>query len=87
MTVTYYARTPKLIMMLGIPFKSTGGYGGRCPNANEIYLFGGGRNIVGWISTIVHEEFHILLYKLGIEVEYHHKIIDMINEVWDPQEL
>lgn len=50
-----------------------------CPNSEDIYLLGNMEKFESWLNTIIHEEHHRVLHKLGIPVEHHHPIMEKIG--------
>lgn len=56
------------------------GYNGQCPIKNIIYLYEQGKNAAKWCSTLIHELFHNVLHKVGIQSRHHHNIINTFEK-------
>jgi len=56
-----------------------------CPNEHEIYLFGQSINLQDWITVLIHEEMHAILYLVGLPTmdNIHHRIMHAMSEVWE----
>ena len=50
-----------------------------CPNENEIYLFGGKLTFERWVYILQHEEFHAVLFLIGLDSKFHHNIMNQIG--------
>lgn len=50
-----------------------------CPNENEVYLFGQNLTSDEWLSVLQHEEFHAILFLVGIDSKFHHNIMNRIK--------